>query len=169
MKTTKTTTKTTKAPKATPAEKSPILSGRDAVAALAGGKKKGKATEAQRKAAVADAQAKDAAANAPAVNPAPATTTPAGKTKATKPEKKDGKMSGLDAAAKVLAEAGAPMHCKAMVEQMLAKGYWSTGGKTPAATIYSAILREIDSKPGESRFTKTDRGLFGLAPAKKAN
>jgi restriction system protein len=75
-------------------------------------------------------------------------------------------MSGLDAAARVLKENGEPMACKALVEQMIAKGYWTTGGKTPAATIYSAILREIDNKPGESRFAKTGRGLFGLAKTK---
>jgi len=79
------------------------------------------------------------------------------------PEPEDGKMSGLDAAAKVLAENGVPMKCKDIVEQMLAKGYWTTGGKTPAATLYSAMLREIDTKPGESRFAKTGRGLFALA------
>ena len=78
------------------------------------------------------------------------------------PEPEDGKMSGLDAAAKVLAENGVPMKCKDIVEQMLAKGYWTTGGKTPAATLYSAMLREIDTKPGESRFAKTGRGLFAL-------
>ena len=81
------------------------------------------------------------------------------------PEPEDGKMSGLDAAAKVLAENGVPMKCKDIVEQMLAKGYWTTGGKTPAATLYSAMLREIDTKPGEARFAKTGRGLFGLASA----
>ena len=82
-----------------------------------------------------------------------------------KPEPEDGKMSGLDAAAKVLAENATPMKCKDIVEQMLAKGYWTTGGKTPAATLYSAMLREIDTKPGEARFAKTGRGLFGLASA----
>ena len=46
---------------------------------------------------------------------------------------------------------------------MLAKGMWKTGGKTPSATIYSAMLREIDTKPGESRFKKVDRGLFTVA------
>jgi len=51
-------------------------------------------------------------------------------------KKRDG-MSGPDAAAKVLAEAGKPMNCKAVVETMLAKGLWKTGGKTPAATIYT--------------------------------
>ena len=70
------------------------------------------------------------------------------------------RMSGLDAAARVLKESGKPMKVKAMVETMLAKGYWKTGGKTPAATIYSAIIREIDVKKANSRFKKTGRGLF---------
>ena len=64
--------------------------------------------------------------------------------------------------AQVLAAKGEPMACKEIVETMLAKGMWTTGGKTPAATIYSAMLREIDGKPGESRFVKTGRGLFAL-------
>ena len=76
---------------------------------------------------------------------------------------KERKTSGLDAAAQVLAEAGQPMGCKEMVERMLAKGLWQTGGKTPAATIYSAIIREIAVKGDDSRFRKVDRGRFELA------
>jgi len=74
-------------------------------------------------------------------------------------KKRDG-MSGLDAAAKVLADAGKPMSCKAIVETMLAKGLWKTGGKTPASTIYAAILREVRAKGKDARFRKTDRGQF---------
>ena len=56
-------------------------------------------------------------------------------------------MSGLDAAAKVLEESGQPMTAKEMVEAAEAKGYWkSPGGKTPHATVYSAIIREIATK-----------------------
>jgi hypothetical protein len=56
------------------------------------------------------------------------------------------------------------MTCPEMIEQMAAKGYWtSPGGATPAATLYSAVLREIKSKGKESRFVKTERGKFGLA------
>jgi hypothetical protein len=46
---------------------------------------------------------------------------------------------------------------------MLAKGLWRTGGKTPSATIYSAILREIRDKGDASRFAKAGRGKFTLA------
>ena len=44
------------------------------------------------------------------------------------------------------------------------KGYWTIpGGKTPAATLDSAILREIGTKGKEARFTKTERGKFARA------
>jgi hypothetical protein len=42
-------------------------------------------------------------------------------------------------------------------------GYWRSDGKTPVATVYSAILREIQKKGGESRFRKVERGKFTLA------
>ena len=70
--------------------------------------------------------------------------------------------SGLDAAVQVLGEAGEPMSCKAIVEKMLTQGLWQTKGKTPQATIYAAIIREIAAKGQASRFKKTDRGKFEL-------
>lgn len=77
--------------------------------------------------------------------------------------KTDGKLSQLDAAVKVLSEAGEPMTTKAMIEAMAAHGYWtSPGGATPWATLYSALIREIANKGDESRFTKVDRGQFTL-------
>ena len=76
---------------------------------------------------------------------------------------KQRKPSGLDAAAQVLAEAGEPMGCKEMVERMLAKDLWKTNGKTPAATIYAAIIREIATKGEKARFRKVERGKFTLA------
>lgn len=73
----------------------------------------------------------------------------------------DGKLSALDAAAKVLGEAGTPLNTKQMIEAMASKGYWtSPGGKTPHATLYAAILREINVKGADARFRKTDRGHF---------
>jgi hypothetical protein len=76
-------------------------------------------------------------------------------------ETKPKRMSGLDAAAKVLEESGQPMTVKEMVETAETKGYWkSPGGKTPSATVYSAIIREISSKGDESRFRKAERGKF---------
>ena len=81
--------------------------------------------------------------------------------KAPKAKAADGKLSCIDAAAKVLADAKEPMTTKAMIEAMAAKKLWtSPGGKTPSATLYSAILREINTKGKEARFKKADRGLF---------
>jgi hypothetical protein len=74
------------------------------------------------------------------------------------------KLSQMAAAERVLAEAGEPMNCKAMVEAMGAKGYWtSPGGATPAATLYASLLRHIRQHGKQAKFTKTDRGLFALA------
>lgn len=73
------------------------------------------------------------------------------------------RMSGLDAAAQVLKDAKGPLTTKEMVERMLARNLWKTGGKTPAATIYSAILREINTKGKDARFRKASRGEFELA------
>jgi hypothetical protein len=79
-----------------------------------------------------------------------------------KPEKAEKKLSQFQAAIKVLAEAKEPMNCKAMVEAMEAKGYWtSPGGKTPSQTLYAAILRDI-RKGKDARFVKAERGLFTL-------
>ena len=74
------------------------------------------------------------------------------------------KLSQIAAAERVLVEAKEPMTCKAMVDTMSAKGYWSSpGGKTPEATLYASLLRHIRQRGKESRFAKVDRGLFTLA------
>ena len=78
-------------------------------------------------------------------------------------KKREGKLSALDAAAQVLAGSKEPLNTKAMIEQMAAKGLWtSPGGKTPHATLYSAITREINEKGADARFVKTDRGQFTI-------
>lgn len=82
------------------------------------------------------------------------------KAKAEKPATEK-KLSAIDAAAKLLGETKEPLNCKQMIEAIAAKGYWtSPGGKTPHATLYSAIIREISVKGKDARFTKTERGLF---------
>jgi HB1, ASXL, restriction endonuclease HTH domain len=79
--------------------------------------------------------------------------------KSTKP--KDDKLNCIDAAAKVLAGKGEPMNCQEMIDAMGSKGLWkSPCGKTPASTLYSAILREMKSKGKEARFKKAERGKF---------
>lgn len=83
------------------------------------------------------------------------------KTKANAPKADGKKLSAIDAAAKVLATAKEPMNCKELIEALAAKKLWtSPGGKTPHATLYSAILREISTKGKDARFKKTERGKF---------
>ena len=82
---------------------------------------------------------------------------------ATPPANKPHKLSGLDAAAKVLGEAGVAMTTREMIETMSAKGYWSSpGGLTPAATLYSALTRKINTKGDQARVLKEAPGRFSL-------
>jgi hypothetical protein len=100
---------------------------------------------------------------ADAAEAAPAKAQRARKARTAEPKQK--KLSALDAAARVLQEAGQPMTCQEMIDAMAGKGYWtSPGGKTPAATLYSAILRELQTKGDAARFVKTERGKFAFHP-----
>ena len=49
---------------------------------------------------------------------------------------------------------------KEIVEIAFQKGYWKSGGKTPHATVYSAIIREIAARKKDARFKKVGRGKF---------
>jgi len=73
-------------------------------------------------------------------------------------------MSLLDAAAHILSlGTGDPMRCKDIVDLAVARSLWTPRtGKTPASTLYAAILREITTKGDASRFVKTERGKFAL-------
>lgn len=78
-----------------------------------------------------------------------------------KGEPKSKRTSAIEAAARVLAESDQPMNAKELIEAAAEKGYWkSPGGKTPHATLYSAIIREIAAKGQDARFRKAERGRF---------
>ncbi len=87
------------------------------------------------------------------------------KTKAAKDVAADAsekKLSCVGAALKVLSESGQPLNAKEMIEAMEAKGYWtSPGGKTPHATLYSSILRDL-AAGDDAKFVKTERGRFAV-------
>lgn len=103
--------------------------------------------------------------NAPKTTTSPKTAAKKAKPTATSAKPAAGaaekKMSALDAAAKVLKEKCVAMTCPELIGMMAAKGYWSSpGGKTPAATLASALLRELTTKGSDSRFVKTAPGRF---------
>jgi hypothetical protein len=76
-------------------------------------------------------------------------------------------LSALEAAAKVLGETGQAMSCPELITAMAAQGYWqSPKGRTPAATLYSALLRELQTKGEQARFVKVGRGKFALRAAR---
>jgi hypothetical protein len=83
-------------------------------------------------------------------------------------EAKPKRVSALDAAAQVLAASEVPMRATEMIAAMEAKGLWkSPGGKTPEATLYAAIIREIAAKGTAARFKKHERGVFVAPPRGK--
>ncbi len=78
-----------------------------------------------------------------------------------KGDAKPKRVSAIDAAVQVLQQAGAPMNTKEMIAAMHEQGLWqSPAGKTPHATLYSAILREMTTKGADARFRKVERGRF---------
>jgi hypothetical protein len=96
-------------------------------------------------------------ADQPAVIPMKAKTPKKAKAKEAKPKK----LSALDAAAKVLADAGKAMTCAELIATMAEKGLWtSPAGKTPANTLYAAIMREVNAKGRDARFKKAEPGKF---------
>jgi preprotein translocase subunit YajC len=108
-------------------------------------------------------------------SPEPSTATAPAKPKrqrkaAAPAEPKEKKLSAIDAAVKVLGEAGQAMTTQEMIEAMASKGYWSSpGGRTPSATLYSSILRELDVKGEQARFVKAAPGRFSLRAAPDAS
>jgi hypothetical protein len=121
--------------------------------------KKGRGKQTTETTAVADAPVTEAAAVVESSLATDSTPKPkkAKEAKSDKPKR----ISAIDAAAQVLRETKAPMRCKEMIAAIMDQGLWSSpNGKTPEATLASAIIREIRVKGGESRFRKSDRGLF---------
>ena len=93
----------------------------------------------------------------------------AGKAKAPATPKAPKRISGLDAAVMILqAHQNKPMSPAEITEKARAKGLWNPGGKTPAATLSSALFREIKNGGKDCRFEKVGRGQFALADKKDA-
>jgi len=71
------------------------------------------------------------------------------------------RLSAISAAADILRRSKTPMRAQELITAMDQQGLWrSPGGKTPHATLYAAIIREIATKGTAARFRKVDRGQF---------
>lgn len=131
----------------------------------------------------ADALAKLNAKPAATINAATDRGSKASTTSAPKPatkttaKLKPKRLSALDAAAQVLQalpakEARLGLSASELIDRMAAAGLWtSPGGKTPAATLYAAMIRESTSKGDATRFVRLEatdggkRGRFTASPA----
>jgi hypothetical protein len=78
---------------------------------------------------------------------------------------KETKASAIQAALIVLKDAPpAGMSAKDKIDAMAIRKLWtSPGGKTPEASLYASIIREIAKKGEGARFRKVSRGRFVLA------
>ena len=78
-------------------------------------------------------------------------------------EAKPKRLGVLSAAAEILKAEGKPMRAKELIDAMAAKGLWtSPKGKTPEATLYAAMIREVTHKGNAARFKRVERGLFAF-------
>ncbi|MCZ2098813.1 MAG: winged helix-turn-helix domain-containing protein [Anaerolineae bacterium] len=125
-----------------------------------GGNRKTKITTTDAREAVEAVVANDGPA-AEAVATAEAKPAKKARSRTATGEPRPKRISALDAAAEVLKAENKPMKAKDLIEAMAARGLWSSpNGKTPEATLYAAMLREITTKGDQARFRKADRGLF---------
>lgn len=72
-------------------------------------------------------------------------------------------LSALEAAYIVLNEVGRPLHYQELTTMILNRNLWQTDGKTPAATLNSALALDIMAHGVGSRFVRVSKGIFGLA------
>jgi hypothetical protein len=141
------------------------------------------AIDAARAEALATLAAKEPATREPTrraakqTPPTPTTPTAATKARAPKASAAQTRLSALDAAAQVLStlsanEVESGLSAQELIDRMAGSGLWaSPGGKTPAATLYAAMIREIATKGDASRFMRLEaadgrkRGRFATPHA----
>jgi restriction system protein len=72
------------------------------------------------------------------------------------------RLTAIDAAYRVLAEADEPLHSNQIAQRMIAQGLWSTQGKTPGATVDAQIAVDIKANGTHSRFRRVGRSIFTI-------
>ena len=71
-------------------------------------------------------------------------------------------MNSLEAIEVVLREEGKPLHYREITDRILKQNLWTTEGKTPAATINTALAVNLQEQGSESRFVRVSPGVFAL-------
>jgi restriction system protein len=71
----------------------------------------------------------------------------------------------IHAARHVLEQAGTPLHTQELTRRMLDGGHWHTQGRTPEASVYSALFMNLKRQGQASGFVQTAPSTFGLRSA----
>lgn len=71
-------------------------------------------------------------------------------------------MTALDAAEKVLRDAGTPLDIESITDRILELGLWKTNSKMPESTVGARICSDLGKKDGQSRFRRVSPGVYGL-------
>jgi restriction system protein len=74
-------------------------------------------------------------------------------------------MTFLEAAERILGEAGGPLHYREITRRALACGYLESHGKTPEATMYAQIVTAIKSRGDACVFARVAPGTVALRAA----
>jgi restriction system protein len=61
------------------------------------------------------------------------------------------------------------LHVRELTERVLARGLWTSKGKTPQATVGARVYTDIEKKGSASRFIQTGKATFGLNPEVQAS
>jgi len=70
--------------------------------------------------------------------------------------------SWKEAIKRVLSDADAPLHYTEISERILARGYYSTDGATPAATVNAQLSSSVKHDGEKSPFIRVGKGIFSL-------
>ncbi len=71
--------------------------------------------------------------------------------------------SWKDAIKRVLRESSSPLHYTEISEQILSRGYYTTDGATPAATVNAQLASSIKHDGNKSPFIRVGKGIFSLS------
>lgn len=72
-------------------------------------------------------------------------------------------MTFIEAAKKVLQEAGKPLHYREITKIALENGYITTRGKTPEATMIANFTLHIRKMGPSSEFKQVGKGIYALS------
>ena len=71
-------------------------------------------------------------------------------------------MNALDAAARILGEAGGPLHVNEITRRMIDRDLWQTTGQTPATTVNATISVHIKEAGEHALFRRTGRSIYTI-------